>query len=226
MKNVAIAITAVAGLAAGANGQAFDMVITSTGSLGGEYVPGELVTYSLYLDNTIGAGFADFVGWSSFAGRTEAPGVHNLPVEGALDASGGAWEGRRPPAIAGFPGGSGGGFRFAGQVYTAFANGLEGNGGQAYEGLAASAPLGGFQWDDSPRLEVFRGSFAAPMIEGTYEAEFVAVDAAYFNESTHSNTVIGVASQMASLTGEYIVSPAPGSLALLGLSGLAIRRRR
>ncbi len=225
MKNVAIAITAVAGLAAGANGQAFEVVLTNTDGL--NLAPGTLVEYSLYMDNGIGAGFTAFVGWASFAGRTLAPGTHNLPAELSTDGNtpDTGWEGRRPPSISAFPGGSGGGFRFSAQTYTAISNGLEGNGGLAYEGLAASAPLGGFNWDDSPRLEVFRGSFSAD-VEGFWEVEFVAVDGSYFNESTHSVTVIGAASLMESVTAEYNVIPAPGALALLGLGGLAIRRRR
>jgi len=226
MKNVAIAITAVAGLTAGANAQVFDMVITSPADPS-NLAPGALVEYSLYLDNTQGAGFSSFFGWSSFAGFTSAPGTHILPVETATQTSGGAWEGRRPPTTVGFPGGSAGGFRFSPQAYTAIPDGLAGaNAGSAYEGLAASVPLGGFLQDGSPRLEVFRGSFNAPVAAGTYNLTFNSVDAAYFQTSTFDTTVIGVASMMGNNDASYTVVPGPASLALLGIGGLAARRRR
>ena len=215
-----IAIAAIAGAATAANAQYFEMVITDAHA-GVDLAPGTVVNYSMYLRD--GGSFAGFVGWASFAGRTIAPGTHNLPTETATDASAGAWEGRRPPSTVGFPGGSAGGFRFSAQTYNAIPGGLEGAGGLAYEGLAASVPLGGFLHDGSPDLEVFRGSFIAD-VEGTHLLEFAAVDAAYFI-GDFSNTAIGVQSQMGLAPATYNVLPAPASLALLGL-GLAARRRR
>jgi len=221
----AIAIAAVAGLTTAANAQVFDMVINTAPNDGPNYVQGTLIEYSLYLDNSQGAGFTSFAGWSSFAGFTSAVGTHNLPVETISQTSGGAWEGRRPPSTAGFPGGSAGGFRFSPQAYTAIPNGLAGaTAANAYEGLAASVPLGGFLQDSSPRLEVFRGSFFADVV-GTWVLDFDAVDAAYFLPG-FSTTVIGVQNSMGHNPDTYTVTPAPASLALLGLGGLAARRRR
>jgi len=214
-----IAIAAVAGLATAANAQFFEMVINTAPNDGPNYAQGTTIEYSLYLDNTSG-NFTDFAGWSSFAGFTSAPGSHNLPVETATQTSAGAWEGRRPPSTAGFPGGSAGGFRFSPQTYTAIPNGLAGSSAaNAYEGLAASVPLGGFLQDPSPRLEVFRGSFIADVL-GDHTLSFNPVDAAYFQPG-FSSTVIGVQSQMGIVGADYTVVPAPASLALLGLGGLA-----
>ena len=216
----AIAIAAIAGAATAANAQYFEMVITDAHG-GVDLAPGTAVNYSMYLRD--GGSFANFFGWASFAGRTSAPGTHDLPAESAADAGNPAWVGRRPPSTAGFPGGSAGGFRFSAQTYTAIPNGLEGAGGLAYEGLAASVPLGGFLHDGSPDLEVFRGSFIAD-VEGAHLLDFVAVDAAYFI-GDFSTTAIGVQSAMQNVAAAYNVLPAPASLALLGL-GLAARRRR
>ena len=236
MKNVAIALTAVAGLAAGAHGQAFEVVITTPANGPDitpgvpDYLPGTTIEYSIYMDNGLGSGggFTNFFGWASFAGRTDGPGTHNLPDElsGTQNTTSDIWEGRRPPATFGFPGGAAGGFRFAAQTYTAIPNGLEGAGGLAYEGLAASTPLGGFQQDGSPRLEVFRGSFVGD-VEGVFDLDFNPVDAAYFADAGFNTTVIGASNDMDSLSAAYAVGiPAPASLALLGLGGLAARRRR
>ena len=218
----AIAIAAIAGAATAANAQFFEMVINTPPNDGADYLPGTTIEYSMVLRD--GQNFSNFVGWASFAGRSIAPGTHIAPNEGGVqDSTSGVWEGRRPPATFGFPGGAAGGFRFAAQNYTPIPGGLEGNAGLAYEGLAASVPLGGFLHDGSPDLEVFRGSFVADVV-GTHLLEFVAVDAAYFF-GDFSTTQIGVQSQMSSAPAQYTVTPAPASLALLGL-GLAARRRR
>lgn len=222
----AIAIAVIAGAATAANAQFFEMVINTAPNDGADYAPGTTIEYSMFLRD--GGSFTNFVGWSSFAGRSIAPGSHNLPVENATDTNNSQgqpdnWEGRRAPAQNFFPGGSSGGFRFSPQTYFAIPNGLEGNGGLAYEGLAASVPLGGFQQDGSPDLEVFRGSFVADVV-GTHLLQFVAVDAAYF-AGDFSTTVIGVQSSMGNTDAAYTVTPTPASLALLGL-GLVARRRR
>jgi len=223
----AIAIAVIAGAATAANAQFFEMVINTAPNDGADYAPGTTIEYSMYLRD--GQLFSNFVGWSSFAGRTIAPGSHNLPVENASDIGdsfGGVdngWRGRRAHGnpFAGF--GDAGGFRFTAQTYNTIPNGLEGAGGLAYEGLAASVPLGGFQQDGSPDLEVFRGSFVADVV-GTHLLQFVAVDAAYF-AGDFSTTVIGVQSSMGNTDAAYTVTPTPASLALLGL-GLVARRRR
>ena len=221
-----LALTVCVGIAASAHAQVFEMVIHTPPNDGANYALSTPIEYSLYLDNSQGPGFSSFFGWSSFAGFVSAPGTHFGPVEGALDTSGGAWVGRRPPSTAGFPGGSAGGFRFSPQTYTPIPNGLAGtSAGMAFEGLAASTPLGGFLQDPSPRLEVFRAAFVADSA-GTHTLGFNAVDAAFFNTASYNTTQIGVQSFMNSVGASYTVTPTPGSLALLGLAGLATRRRR
>jgi|GEM_PF-1159987 len=226
-----LALTVCVGFAATAQAQCFEMVLNTPSNLPGpgpskHYQLGSLVEYSLYLDNTLGPGFSSFYGWSSFAGFISAPGTLVPPVETATQTSGGAWEGRRPPTTVGFPGGSAGGFRFSPQTYTAIPNGLAGAlPGTPFEGLAASTPLGGFLQDPSPRLEVFRGSIIVDVV-GTFSMVFNPVDAAFFKDASYSTTEIGVQGFMSSEGAPYDVSPAPASFALLGLAGLATRRRR
>jgi len=226
MKNVAIALTVVAGLAAGANAQSFDLVVTSTGSQAGDYLPGETINYSVFMDNTIGIGAMPFYGWASFAGKTTGTGIHTMPNESPLDQTfpDSGWEGRRPASNMAFDGGTNGGFRFVPQFYGVAPDMLEGMGGVNYEGLAASMLLGGFGFDESPRLEVFRGSLIATD-QGMHDLMFQAADAAYFADPGHMTT-ISAGPLMGSQGDTFTVVPAPGSLALLGMGTLAMRRRR
>ena len=218
---VASSILAASLVGSAAHAQYFEVVINTPGN-NGVYPFGSTLEYSVWLRD--GDQFTDFVGWASFAGRIIGPGTHNLPDEsGVQDTTSDIWEGRRPPATFGFPGGAAGGFRFAAQNYTAIPNGLEGSGGLAFEGLAASVPLGGFLHDGSPDIEVFRGSFVMDVL-GFLELEFVAVDAAYFR-GDFSTTEIGVQSRMGSVTAPYGV-PTPGTAFALGAGLLATRRRR
>jgi len=77
MKSV-IVIAAIAGAATAANAQYFEMVINTAPNDGANYAPGTTIEYSMYLRD--GQNFPNFVGWSSFAGRTFAAGSHNIPV--------------------------------------------------------------------------------------------------------------------------------------------------
>jgi len=187
------------------------------------YTGGETLEYSIWLRD--GGDLIDFAGWASFVGRISAPaGIHNPPPETAGDASGDAWEGRRPPSTASFPGGAAGGFRFAPQTFTPIPNGLEGSPGLPFEGRAASVSQGGFLFDQSPDLEVFRGSFVIPAA-GTFLLRFEVDQIQYFAPG-QANPIIITDPSFESVGATYRWIPTPGSAWVLGFGLLGFRRRR
>ena len=204
-------------LVACAHAQYFEAVIN-----GPSIVPvGTTIDYSIWLRD--GDQLVDFAGWSYFSGRISAPGAtHNLPIESGADLNGGAWEGRRPTSTTGFPGGTGGGFRFAPQDFTIITGGLEGSPGSGFTGQAATASQGGFMWDQSPDVEVFRGSFVTD-VAGLFLLGFEVDQVAYFNAGF--SPIIVTDPFFESLGAVYGI-PAPASGLLLGFGLLATRRRR
>ena len=219
-----LAIVAVAGLVSAAHAQSFTMVINTPPNSGPSYTPGTLIEYSLWLLDGDQFVIDPFFGWSHFEGTVSAPGTHIAPVETVSDVNGGTWEGRRPPSTVGFPGGSAGGFRFDAQSYAPVLNGLAGTGGDPIVGHAASVPEGGFLQDDSPNLEVFRGSFVAD-VPGSHDLVFQMITAGYFSNGI--NPIVLIDPLPAQVIGApYTVVPGAATLAPLAIGGLCVRRRR
>ena len=90
-----IAAALVAGtIVSAAHAQYFEVVINGPQTV----ILGEIVDYSVWLRD--GHLFPDFVGWSSFAGRMNALGTHNIPDEATVGDQTGTWAGRRSRPVA------------------------------------------------------------------------------------------------------------------------------
>lgn len=200
--------------------------------------------------------WADWNGWLLLEGYLVGNGGRfQLPIESDADENGGAWEGRRPPSIAGQGNGANGGFRF-----TTWGNGyLEGSGSETWAGnvavgdsvrqwdsvlgLESSNPskygqslamdqawpvLGGFNQDLGDRVEIFRARmvFDTP---GVHVISFVPADIAFWDNPELTHATIGLEEVLSVMSIEVATVeariPTPATLALLGAIPFVRRRR-
>ena len=241
MKTAAV-IVALAGLSGAASAQALFALEVDKASLDPSNMSENgLVTVSLFLDRngSTDGFFGDFTAWSQFAGQMNASAGswvapnEAAPLDGQPQLNTGDWIGRRPASATSFPGGSGGGFRFASQGYLLSNGGsvlLGDRPGQVIEGIAAPTALGGFLHDGSDRLEVFRAvldlsDLLAGGTAGTVDISFAPAAAAVFIDPVR-NISRSVLNLMTVSGASVQIVPAPAALSLLGLGGLAAARRR
>lgn len=252
MKTTALAVLAVAGCAGVANAQAFyDVQVTDFFS--GTPVSvidvrsTDFVQVSVYLDrNGSTAGFFNsFTGWSQFAGQM-ATSTGDWFVDESQAVFGQAqtstndlWLGRRPTTETFYPSGAAGGFRYNSETYSTGGGLLGGSSNGNFEGITAASALGGFQQDTSDRLEVFRAilDFASlPLYQGPggglIGTDEIVVNIDYLAAATQIfidpqfNISRFVTAEMDGGNASLTLVPTPASMALLGLGGLAVGRRR
>lgn len=250
------ALIAVAGLAAAANAQSVTVLVNGSSALTFDtstYVPSAL-TVSMTLD-TEGA-YGDFSSWAAFIGSmgyshssgVAAAGDISVPTELATDEATNPaaplnafstdtdWKGRRPAAWGSTlgvpPGGNNvaGSFRFPDQGgFSANQDGasatLDANGGAPINAGQQPAALGNAQHNPSSSIEVFRFDITPTAQIGTYTIEALLNDLAYFIAGNNTS-VSGLQNSVSYNNASVTFTPAPSTLALLGLGGLAAGRRR
>lgn len=166
---------------------------------------------------------SNFAGWSQFSGSLVHGGIGAnwiAPVETSIQTTTiNDWEGRRPPSTPGFPGGTGGGFRFTPQQAETSAQRID-----SIQGIAASTAIGGFLHDSAERLEVFRArldlsgvfcnaftiDFEADLVQAFVDG--FSVERAVLHEIQFEHA-------------DIVLCPAPGACGLLG-AGAVFRSRR
>lgn len=151
------------------------------------------------------------------------------------------WPGGRRPAEGGFGGpptfpfipagnsGNDGGFRFpGGPAYSVAGGGTPvltlSDGGANINASQSSVALGNTNQNNSTDISVFRFSMT-PSIFGTYTLDAVFADLAYYLPDGTSN-IPGLQASATFNSATITVLPAPSTLALLGLGGIAAVRRR
>lgn len=252
MKTTALAVLAVAGCAGVANAQAFyDVQVTDFFS--GVQVSEidisstDFVQVSVYLDRngSTDGFFNSFTGWSQFAGQMATSSGEWFVDESqavfgqAQTSTNDLWLGRRPTSSTFFPPGASGGFRYNAETYVLGGGGtvLGGTSNGNFEGITAAAALGGFNFDASDRLEVFRAildfsSLPLAANGGLLGVESIQVDIDYLAAATQIfidpgfNISRFVTANMDGGSASLTIVPTPASVALLGLGGLAVGRRR
>jgi len=200
--------------------------------------------------------WANFHGWTAFSIVLVANGgQYQLPVEHDTDINSGAWEGRRPPTIAGQGGGNNGGFRFEPYGDDDY---FEGPGtenwhlgtvspdqvrpwdtvlGRTYpidediknsaDGMQGGNALSGFNQNQAERIEIFRARmvFDTP---GIHEVSVIPVDCAFWDSPELLDAVLGLEEVLSVMSIQIATVEAriPTPATLTLLGAIPLMRRR